>query len=57
MTYTYEFADATGAHEEADPFEELRGIFKDVFAALGGGENFIKAERAAFEESLRKEER
>ena len=49
VTYTYEFID----HEEkdsppTDPWLKVRGIAKDLFAALGGGEAFIREERAKF---------
>ena len=44
-----------GSHEEAgsnDPIADtwslLRGALKDVFAELGGGEAYLRAERAEF---------
>jgi hypothetical protein len=50
VTYTYEFkAPAKEEIAQKDPFDELRGILKDVFASLGGGEKFIQSERAAWE--------
>ena len=52
VTYTYEFVVPDNAPQK-DVFDELRGIFKDVFASLGGGEEFIKAERAAWEQAER----
>ena len=36
---------------------ELRGIGKETFAALGGGENFLRSERAAFERAMDERER
>ena len=48
VTYTYEF-NGPAPSQTKDPFDELRGILKDVFASLGGGEKFIQAERAAWE--------
>lgn len=35
-------------HTEQSPFLRLRGIGKDVFQSLGGGEAFIRGERAAW---------
>lgn len=49
VTYTYEFVDLSSSSPEEHPFLALRGIAKDVFASLGGGENFIRAEREAWE--------
>lgn len=50
VTFTYGFA---GGPEKGDEslksFDSFRGVAKDVFAALGGGEAFIRAERAAWE--------
>ena len=36
---------------------ELKGIGKEMFAALGGGENFIRSERRAFAEGLERQDR
>jgi hypothetical protein len=36
---------------------ELKGIGKEVFAALGGGENFIRSERQAFADAIEKQDR
>jgi hypothetical protein len=49
VTYTYEFLDS-GVEESTspDPWLELRGIGKDIFASLGGGEAYIREERAKF---------
>jgi hypothetical protein len=49
VTFTYKFDE----HDEkssipTDPWLALRGIAKDVFASLGGGEAFIREERANF---------
>jgi hypothetical protein len=35
---------------------ELRGIGKEVFASLGGGENFIRSERKAFADAIEKQD-
>ncbi len=55
VTYTYEFVESGDVAAEKDPFQDLRGSLKEVFAALGGGEKFIKAERAALEQSARED--
>jgi hypothetical protein len=31
-----------------DPWSKLRGALKDVFAELGGGEAYLRAERGNF---------
>jgi hypothetical protein len=36
---------------------ELKGIGKELFASLGGGENFIRAERKAFADAIEKQDR
>jgi hypothetical protein len=36
---------------------QLKGIGKELFASLGGGENFIRAERKAFAEGIEKQDR
>ena len=49
VTYTYEFVGLE--KEEAtslDPWLKARGIARDIFAALGGGEAYLRAERANF---------
>ena len=49
VTYTYEFANlAASAKPEGDPWSRLRGALKDVFAELGGGEAYLRAERSNF---------
>ena len=44
LKITYEIS-ATGDSAAQNPFWGLRGIAKDVFRQLGGGENFIRQER------------
>lgn len=54
VTLTYEIL--SGQSNEAgqsDPLFKLRGIGKDLFRALGGGEAFIREERKGFSESSR----
>jgi len=52
VTYTYEFVakekedDKVGDRQDA--WNRLRGALKDVFAELGGGENYLRDERANF---------
>ncbi|MGA8503140.1 MAG: hypothetical protein WB683_16410 [Candidatus Sulfotelmatobacter sp.] len=51
MTYTYEFVDKREISKEEDrrdAWNRLRGALKDVFAELGGGENYLRNERANF---------
>jgi hypothetical protein len=48
VTYTYEFIDAKPASSKDDPWARLRGALKDVFAELGGGEQYLRAERENF---------
>lgn len=56
VTYTYEFIDDDqNRATSVDPFLQLRGIAKDIFASLGGGEAFLRAERANFNPSGRRE--
>jgi len=57
VTYTYEFIDRDEESPAVDPWEALRGIGKEVFAALGGGEAFLRRERAEFNEAMEKRER
>jgi len=51
VTYTYEFVDKERDNKGADrqdAWNRLRGALKDVFAELGGGENYLRNERANF---------
>jgi len=51
VNYTYEFIgeekDSTASNRQ-DAWNRLRGALKDVFAELGGGENYLRNERANF---------
>ncbi|HUA15599.1 MAG TPA: hypothetical protein VMG31_09885 [Verrucomicrobiae bacterium] len=64
VTYTYEFADgenAAGAgarngsgrtpQSRQAAWEKLRGALKDVFAEYGGGEAYLRIERASFRDA------
>jgi hypothetical protein len=58
VTYLYEIVQTTSEAQSADEmWESLRGIGKDVFAALGGAEKFIRNERAQFSIGERRRER
>jgi hypothetical protein len=48
VIYTYEFLDAQPLPAGPDAWTRLRGALKDVFAELGGGEAYLRGERAAF---------
>jgi len=51
MKFFYRLAKVPGESRKPtgqSPFLRLRGIGKDVFQSLGGGEAFIRAERAAW---------
>ena len=55
VTYTYEFLDARKdedkAHDRQDAWNRLRGALKDVFAEYGGGEAYLRSERASFRDA------
>jgi hypothetical protein len=48
VTYTYEFANSRVSATSEDAWSHLRGALKDVFAELGGGEAYLRAERSNF---------
>jgi hypothetical protein len=48
VTYTYEFIDKGPSAPKEDPWVRLRGALKNVFAELGGGEDYVRAEREKF---------
>ena len=49
VTYTYEFIGNKPSPAEADdPWTKLRGALKDIYAELGGGENYLRRERDRF---------
>lgn len=47
-TFTYRLNRAPQKLPRQFPFVKLRGIAKEVFASLGGGEKFIMSERERF---------
>ncbi len=49
MVYTYEFVETAKQTEtQEDAWGRLRGALKDVFAELGGGEAYLRDQRANF---------
>ncbi len=49
VIYTYEFVGGKQSSRHAeDSWSRLRGALKDVFADLGGGEVYLRAERSNF---------
>ena len=49
VTYTYEFIETARSMPNAqDAWNRLRGALKEVYAELGGGEAYLRAERASF---------
>ena len=49
VVYTYEFIEGMlSPAQREDPWTRLRGALKDVFANLGGGEAYLRAERENF---------
>jgi hypothetical protein len=51
VTYTYELLEQEKENKQLgrqDAWNRLRGALKDVFAELGGGENYLRNERANF---------
>jgi hypothetical protein len=50
VTYTYELAGNERPSRDAqqEAWNQLRGALKDVYAELGGGEAYLRAEREAF---------
>jgi hypothetical protein len=51
VTYTYEFLESPPEKGGLDAWDRLRGALKDVFAELGGGEAYLRAERASFRDT------
>ena len=56
VAFTYLLEDIVGQKQEPSSFYSLRGIAKEVFRELGGGETFLKADRAEFDTSMAKRE-
>lgn len=49
VTYTYEFLAPEPSLEHDDPWKNLRGSLKDIFAESGGGEAYLRSERNSFQ--------
>jgi hypothetical protein len=52
VVFTYRLLDSlphVPAHSQEWPFQGLRGVAKDVFRSLGGGETFLCQERKEFQ--------
>jgi hypothetical protein len=58
VIFTYEIVKDTEkpAAQGLDVFLALRGIGKGIFASLGGGEAFLRRERAEFSRAMEKRE-
>jgi hypothetical protein len=57
VTFTYELEGVVqNSASGLDAFLALRGIGKDIFASLGGGEKFLRRERAEFSRAMEKRE-
>jgi hypothetical protein len=49
VTYAFEILERSQQSSmPQEPWTELRGVGKDIFAELGGGEAFLREERAQF---------
>jgi len=61
VTYTYEFIDtpdlssSPGRPSRDEAWKRLRGLLKDVFSELGGGEAYLRAERSSFNKPRERE--
>jgi hypothetical protein len=52
VTFTYEILpQERGVATVANPLADLRGLAKDIFQKLGGGEAFIRNERSSFSDN------
>jgi hypothetical protein len=50
VTFTYGLSPATTTRgTSAHAFPNIRGVAKEVFRKLGGGENFVRSERSKFD--------
>ncbi len=49
VVYTYEFVGGMPSPtQQEQPWARLRGALKDIFANMGGGEAYLRAERESF---------
>jgi hypothetical protein len=57
VTFTYEVAEEKQEGAQGlETFLALRGIGKEIFASLGGGEAFLRKERTEFSKAMEKRE-
>jgi hypothetical protein len=56
VTFSYEFDDDRESAGGLEAFLALRGIGKEIFASLGGGEAFLRRERAEFSQAMERRE-
>ncbi len=52
VTFTYEIVEDNKKPAGLEAFLALRGIGKEIFASLGGGEAFLRRERAEFSRAM-----
>lgn len=57
LNLTFEFSEPLHTAGLLEALLPLRGIARDVFASLGGGEKFLREERKAFSRSVERRER
>jgi hypothetical protein len=55
VTYTYEFPQTLTNADRLAAWNRLRGALKDVYAEYGGGEAYLRAERASFRDETEPE--
>ena len=51
VTYTYELVETEPSPDQGNAWERLRGALKDVYAEFGGGEAYLRAERASLRDA------
>ena len=51
VTYTYEIVNSSPKMDRQAAWNRLRGALKDVYAEYGGGEAYLRAERASFRDA------
>ena len=56
VTFTYAIEDHSKPAAQADLFYQLRGISKDTYGDVGGGQAFLQAERERFDRGVQERE-
>jgi hypothetical protein len=51
VTYTYELLESPPEAGGLDAWDRLRGALKDIYAEYGGGEAYLRVERASFRDA------